>query len=223
MKHIFTLFLAAVSFGLIAQNNFIQDYPWNPDVNNDNFVGVSDLTGFLSVFGQQFGAPPEPCNYDGTPLEDLLIGITEGSVILDSIFIEYELEDVSTYYLLGCPDPVTDTLIYASSHMLTGWWINPYQWQAQGGPPSLTFEFHYNLGNGSYEFETQNYALTDNGFQADGFFGSYTANSISTQMPLPETWFLDEDGIHLNGAWGPEDWPYYANYLHIIPYWHEAE
>ena len=26
------------------------------------------------------------------------------------------------------------------------------------GTPNLTFEFHYNLGNGSYEFETQNYA-----------------------------------------------------------------
>ena len=223
-----TLLALVVAVTAGAQGTTIHEYPWNPDWDNDNFVGSSDLTGFLSAFGSEFGNPPEPCDYDGTPLEDLFIGITDGSIILDSIFIEYELEDVSTYYLLGCPDPITDTLVYAASHMLNQWFINPNQWQAfnyynGNGPLPLTFEFHYNLINGSYLIQTQNYVLSNNGFTADGFFGSYTANSNNVQIPFPESWYLDEDGIHLDGAWGPEEWPYYANYLHILPYWHYAE
>ena len=76
------------------------------------------MLDFLPVFGDEFGNPPEPCDYDGTPLEDLVIGIADGSIVLDSMFIEYEFEDVSTYYVLGCPDPVTDTLIFSNSVML---------------------------------------------------------------------------------------------------------
>ena len=34
------------------------------------FIGVDDLLDFLPVFGDEFGNPPEPCDYDGTPLEE---------------------------------------------------------------------------------------------------------------------------------------------------------
>ena len=62
------------------------------------------------------------------------------------MFIEYEFEDVSTYYVLGCPDPVTDTLIFSNSVMLENVysveelvyvWINSY------GQP-LEFQLYYN-------------------------------------------------------------------------------
>ena len=113
-----TLMALVVAVTAGAQGTTIHEYPWNPDSNNDNLIGVDDLMGLLSLYGTEFGNPPEPCDYDGTPLEDLVIGIADGSIILDSIFIEYELEDVSTYYVLGCPDPVTDTLIFSNSMML---------------------------------------------------------------------------------------------------------
>ena len=113
-----TLLALVVAVTAGAQGTTIHEYPWNPDWNNDNFVGSSDLTGFLSAFGSEFGNPPEPCDYDGTPLEDLVIGIADGSIILDSIYMEYELEDVSTYYVLGCPDPITDTLVFSNSMLL---------------------------------------------------------------------------------------------------------
>ena len=43
--------------------------------------------------------------------EDLVIGIADGIDYLDSIFIEYELEDVSSYLSVDALTPVTDTLI----------------------------------------------------------------------------------------------------------------
>ncbi len=49
---------------------------------------------FLPVFGDEFGNPPEPCDYDGTPLEDVDGGITNGDIILIQFSIEYELEHV---------------------------------------------------------------------------------------------------------------------------------
>ena len=113
-----TLMALVVAVTAGAQGTTIHEYPWNPDSNNDNLIGINDLLDFLPVFGDEFGNPPEPCDYDGTPLEDLVIGIADGSIVLDSMFIEYELEDVSTYYILGCPDPVTDTLIFSNSVML---------------------------------------------------------------------------------------------------------
>ena len=42
-------------------------------------------------------------------------------------------------------------------------------------------------------------------------------------MPFPEEWFLNEEGIHIESGWDENDWVYYANYLHILPYWHYAE
>ena len=62
-----TLMALVVAVTAGAQGTTIHEYPWNPDWNNDNFVGSHDLLGFLSAFGSQFGNPPEPCDYDGTP------------------------------------------------------------------------------------------------------------------------------------------------------------
>ena len=97
MRTLYTLLFAALSFGAFSQNNSIHVYPWNPDANQDNEIGMDDLLSFLSVFGEEFGLPPEPCTYDGTPLEELLGGIFSSSIIIDSLFVEYELIDSNTY------------------------------------------------------------------------------------------------------------------------------
>ena len=70
-----TVALLFLSFSALAQNNSIHVYPWNPDSDNDNQIGVEDLQSFLTVYGNSFGLPPEPCTYDGTPLEDFFIGL----------------------------------------------------------------------------------------------------------------------------------------------------
>ena len=209
-----------------AQGTTIHEYPWNPDSNNDNLIGVDDLMGLLSTYGTEFGNPPEPCDYDGTPLEDLVFGIADGSIILDSLFIEYELEDVSTYYVLGCPDPVTDTLIFSNSMMLENVYFSTDYWECYGDDSYghyFSLGFRYNASEGIYWWEAYNPALNNLGFYHDGFYGSYNASSEQNPIPFPDSWYLDEEGIHIESGFDDNEWLYYANYLHILPYWHYAE
>ena len=93
-----TLMALVVAVTAGAQGTTIYEYPWNPDFNNDTYIGSDDLMGLLSTYGTQFGLPPEPCDYDGTDLENLIGHIFAGEVVIDSIFIEYEVEDVSNYF-----------------------------------------------------------------------------------------------------------------------------
>ena len=226
MKHLMTLMALVVAVTAGAQGTTIYEYPWNPDSNNDNLIGVDDLLDFLPVFGDEFGNPPEPCDYDGTPLEELMAGIAEGTIILDSMFVEYELEDVSTYYNIGCPDPITDTMIFANSAMLKSY--------SEGGDYFLIagdnsyghvegFWFNWNVTNGTYAFKLSDNSLVSLGITQDGFFGMSWAQTVFSSLPFPIDWYLDAEGVHIESGWDETDWPYYANYFHILPYWHYAE
>jgi len=226
MKHFMSLIALVVAVTAGAQGTSIYEYPWNPDSNNDTYIGSEDLMGLLSTYGTQFGLPPEPCDYDGTPLEELVIGITDGSIVLDSMFIEYELEDVSTYYILGCPDPVTDTLIFSNSMMLDNFNEQSSSWDFTGSDSYgefFRFRFNYNTSSGTYYWSWENYALLHLGFNNDGFFATHVASSSAVSIPFPDEWYFDDDGIHIESGWDGGDWVFYANYLHILPYWHYAE
>jgi len=83
MRYLVTLLFAALSFNAFSQNNAIHVYPWNPDANQDNEIGMGDLLPFLSVYGEEFGLPPEPCTYDGTALEEYIAGRLDGSIVLE--------------------------------------------------------------------------------------------------------------------------------------------
>ena len=226
MRYLITLLFAALSFSAFSQNNAIHVYPWNPDANQDNEIGMGDLLSFLSVFGNEFGLPPEPCTYDGSPLEELMFGILDGSMILDSIFMEYELEDITTYYPIGCPDQVTDTLIFNNTVLLTNFYVEGNSWTI-GGYDNIglnELRFHNEPQLGTYSFELYSVILGDLGFIDDGFFASYYSQTESYPIPFPEDWYLDENGIHIESDWDPNNhWAYYANYLHILPYWHYAD
>jgi uncharacterized protein (TIGR02145 family) len=60
MRYLLTLLLAALSLNAIGQTN--QNY--NPDYDADNNIGINDLLGFLSIFG------------DGWDYEDVINGCT---------------------------------------------------------------------------------------------------------------------------------------------------
>ena len=51
MKHLMTLVALLLSTAAMAQ---IPTLPWNPDENGDQFVGLPDLLGLLTVYGQEF-------------------------------------------------------------------------------------------------------------------------------------------------------------------------
>ena len=222
-----TLMALVVAVTAGAQGTTIHEYPWNPDWNNDNYVGSSDLTGFLSAYGTEFGNPPEPCDYDGTTLENLIVAgcSPDGfeGFVLDSIFMEYSFENTETYYLPGCPEPVTDTIYYQNSIMMDIWEF-PY-----GGTTLLyhypangigynRWQFTFEETNGKYyvyfEERITNALGLGNAFP-DSPLGS---PAIDSALPLDtnQVW-LDDDGLHFCC---------YADYvldMVIIPYWHYAE
>ena len=220
MKHFMTLVALAFAFTAGAQGTSIHEYPWNPDSNNDNLIGVDDLLDFLPVFGDEFGNPPEPCDYDGSTFEEFVFSIMNGTIILDSVFVEYEIEDVSTYYLQGCPEPVTDTVVFAGYSMLDNIYFNLNS-IFSAGSPSLYLTCEFNGANGFYYWEIYNSTLNGTGFLQDGFF-SDDWSTTAVVIPFPPAWYLDEDGIHFDCCWN-NGWISHANYLHILPYWHYAE
>ena len=57
------------------------------------------------------------------------------------------------------------------------------------------FVFYYNLVDGVYWWVSHQNAISDLGFEHDGFFGYNYASSSQNAIPFPETWFLDEEGI----------------------------
>ena len=108
-----TLMALVVAVTAGAQGTTIHEYPWNPDSNNDNLIGINDLLDFLPVFGDEFGNPPEPCDYDGTPLEEC-----GGKVWFDSSWIQCSFEyDLKTFdiFSLDVLSNVTDTLYFSNS------------------------------------------------------------------------------------------------------------
>jgi len=225
MKHLMTLLALVVAVTAGAQGTTIHEYPWNPDWDNDNFVGSSDLTGFLSAFGSEFGNPPEPCDYDGSDFEQLMFGILDGSVVLDSMFVEYQLLDSSTFYVTGCPDPITETTLFTNTALIYPQTLYSDEMYIVGDDSygnNFNWFFGGPDGNGNYFVGLYSQSLATLGFHSDGFFGGYSASTTAIPIPFESAWQLTENGIELSG-WDEEDWPYYANYLHILPYWHYAE
>ena len=221
-----------VSMTAGAQGTSIHEYPWNPDSNNDNFVGTEDLAGFLSAFGSEFGNPPEPCDYDGTPYEDWWSMIVSGEIIVDSLFIEFQLVDSSLVFQPGCPEPLMEVaeiswaamLYYHSSMDVANQGQGPGFYGSEGGS-SMFWTFQFDGTDGTYVNWFTCGILNTTGYAGDGLFGSNASwvPGPDVQLPFPETWYLDEEGIHMESGWDESQWPYYANYLHILPYWHYAE
>ena len=231
MKHLLTLAMICSSAVAHAQGSNIHQYPWNPDFDGDNFIGISDLTGFLAAFGAAYGSAPAPCDFDGTPLEEWCISIANGQVILDSVFVEYQLQDTFSQFVPGCPDAVTDTLTFSNYSMLystddlsVGQFptviFAASNYDAYG--ELLLIALVYNAENNRFRWQLMSWAI----FEEYGYnsqFGDFFAltNSDGEPMPWPSEWSFDENGIHL--TWPYDVWPNYANYLHILPYWHYAE
>ena len=99
MKHLATLLIATCCFTAFAQGDI--DYPYNPDFENDGFVGIEDVLELLSVYGTPF--TPEQLLLDGASLTEIIESLqshidslasytTEGFnaiAINDSLLTEY--------------------------------------------------------------------------------------------------------------------------------------
>ena len=228
------LCFALLSSGLlVAQNNSIEVYPWNPDANNDNSIGATDILSTLAVYGNEFGLPPDSCDYDGTPIEEWWSQLITGDVILDSIFIEFTLIDSSLVYYPGCPEPTLEAVQYSHNEMLTSiqWATSPWpsgflagQYLQVASDYNLILGFFFNGALGRYHIFTRFQTLNELGFTGDGLFGSAGwSYSSELTIPFPTGIILEDDGLHFDGIWDYYQWPFYAEYIHILPYWHYAD
>ena len=52
MKHLTTLFALLLSCTMLAQGPV--EFPWNPDSDGDDFIGVNDLMALLGEYGSEF-------------------------------------------------------------------------------------------------------------------------------------------------------------------------
>ena|GEM_PF-904245 len=229
MKHLITCLALGIACTAGAQGTTIQEYPWNPDWNNDNYIGSSDLTGFLAAFGSEFGNPPEPCDYDGTGTEELIIAsiYEEGynGLVMDSIFVEYTFQNTDTYFLPGCPDPVTDTILYSNAVMMNTWThgnapggFGPNSSILIGypsyGPGHVRFAFVFDIYSGTY-----NVWFEENILNSLGYSQAFPGNPIQveTTIPFNDQIVLDENGLIFCCPQA------YVIEITVIPYWHYAE
>ena len=225
MKHLLTLTVLLLTFSGLAQQ-----MPYNPDANGDDFVGVDDVLGVLGVYDTALMQPDLECDYEGTDLEQLVGGLLSGSLILDSLYIEYLLVDSVITYFPECPDPVAIETVLERSYMFTN--INNMLDQPNPGIQCYQSFYGYTRNlilrfypdNGKFKLyleEPEVFALT-------AYPNVSRWNDIDeqccigeTSLPFPDSWELNEDGIQVD--WYEDTFIHNAQNFRMIPFWHEAE
>jgi len=205
-----------------------QSMPYNPDANDDGYIGSPDLLSFLPLFGSQVGIDSSlTCDYDGTPIEEFWGNVWNGDIIIDSILVQYHTIDSAEVYIAGCPDPIWETVSYERawtaitqnvypSHITYYTLFNGYY---------RYFSFSFSASWGDFEFHIQDDEVDQSGLQEVLGFETANAtdenNSIQWYIPFPtDAASMDENGIHF------EYWSNFlsgATYVNILPYWHYAE
>ena len=227
MKHLLTLAALLVSTLSVAQQ-----MPYNPDANGDDFVGVDDVLGVLGVYDTALMQPDLECDFQGTDLEQLFGGLIAGSLVLDSLYLEYLLVDSVTTYLPECPDPVVIETVLERSFMFQDPYIYNYLYQPS---PILQcyqsilgytreVKFSFNPDNGTFSLNVSDgevYALTAFSHQAYWNGSTNVCCQANISLPFPENWDLTEDGIEVD--WQPNHWVANCESFRLIPFWHEAE
>ena len=220
MKHLTTLLTMAITLTGMAQQ-----MPYNPDANGDDFVGVDDVLGVLGVYDTALMQPDLTCDYEGTDLEQLIGGLFDQTLVLDSVYVEYLFSDSVLTYLPGCPDPVyietilersyvIDDFFYYNSNDFSVWGYIQYLGEVR------QFEFRFYPEDGRYkiyltdgEIESVTNYYDTSQWQGQDYNSAY--------MPFPENWTLNDDGIIVD--WEANSWVANCESFRLIPFWHEAE
>ena len=221
MKKLFTLSLACACLSVHSQSGLM---PYNPDSNGDALIGSQDLISLLGVYNTLMIDSSLTCDYEGTELESWMGGMFDGTLILDSIYVEYLFIDSSQIFLPGCPDPVMIETVLDRSYWLSFTWWSGSGWSFQtdylGYPRGLYL--YFNNDNGRYDmdvFDSEMGELTSYSGYSDWNASAPNCCNFQTTLPFPETWTLDEDGIQVDWT----DWAGNCEHFRLIPYWHEAE
>ena len=216
MKHLLTLTALLISSLAMGQ------MPYNPDSNGDDLIGATDLISVLGLYNTLMIDSSLTCDYEGTEFESWVGGLFDGTLVLDSVYVEYLYSDSVPTFLPGCPDPVMIETVLDRSYMITNvsYWDNSNYdyWYANVSYLGFTRRLYfYFFDNGEY-----NLNLQDNEIEELTSYNSTSAwNGYEIPLPFPENWTLDEDGIQVD--WGGNQWVNACEHFRLIPYWHYAE
>ena len=205
-----------------------QSMPYNPDANDDGYIGSPDLLSFLPLFGSQVGIDSSlTCDYDGTPIEEFWGNVYNGDIIVDSMLVQYHTIDSAEVYIAGCPDPVWETVSYERAWTADGFYEvgGTKRWQINQSYIRW-FGISFNVSGGYFGFQIQDEELYQ--LNLDEVLGSWNSSSRIEEngsgawyIPFPtDAASMDETGIHF------EYWSNFlsnATYVNILPYWHYAE
>lgn len=229
MNRIVFAFLALLSCAALSAQS---SAPYNPDANDDSYVGAPDLLSTLAVYGEQVGIDSSlTCDYDGTPVEEWVAGVWDGVIIVDSILIQYHVLDSALVYMAGCPDPVWETVSYERAYLLSSFYEagGNKQWSGSALGYSRGFYLYFDGTNGLYAFRIYD---TEVGYTGLGDIlgnpNSYAYWLDEAGDPVSDTWYIpfdegftmDETGLHF------EHWNGFlsgATYIDILPYWHYVD
>ena len=211
MKHLMTLAALFVSSLAMAQ------MPYNPDANGDNMVGSGDLLTFLTFYGSELIQSDLTCEYEGTELEQLIIGAITGVIQIDSVYTEYLLYDTIEYFTPGCPDLVLEPVVLERSYFCYPWYsqlnsgigLDTYLLSYQ-----RTFQLYYSENTNQFDI-----LIRDHEIEQSTSFND--ASGVSATLPFSQDWTLDGDGIQVD--WQSNQWASHCEYLRVIPFWSVAE
>lgn len=227
MRHLLTSLALLATFAAAAQSTM----PWNPDANDDSYVGASDMLSTLAVYGQQVGIDSSlTCEYDGTPIEEFWGNVWNGDIIIDSMLVQYHTIDSAQVFTAGCPEPLWETVSYERAWMTdTNLESTTYMyWRVQENGFTRYFFLSFNSASGKFDFRIQDNEVNDLGLV--DVLGAHVSHSLTSNgdggspywsIPFPiDAASFDESGIQF------EFWDGFLNgatYVNILPYWHYAE
>ena len=226
MKNLLACLAVLAAFGAGAQS-----MPYNPDANDDGYIGSPDLLSFLPLFGSQVGVDSSlTCDYDGTPIEEFFGDVWNGDIIIDSILVQYQTTDSALVYMAGCPDPIWEVVSYERSWTTTGFGEDPAElkWTSTHLGFNRSFRFGFSASEGHFYFNIrdQEVLISDLGEVLGHWIpcaiNPYQGSSnCAWSIPFPQSAAVfDENGIHFE-HWS--DFLSNATYVNILPYWHYAE
>ena len=201
--------------------------PWNPDANDDSYVGATDMLSTLAVYGQQVGIDSSlTCDYDGTPFEEFLGDVFDNAIILDSLMLQYHCFAVTEVYFPSCPETYPDTISYERAYTLYPESSLPNERRFYSGlygyPRRVIIGFAENSGAFSLRMWDDEVELT--GLDVFlGHRGCSAINSLSGEnwyLPFPEEYEYSETGVSY------DSWSGFlstATFCTILPHWHYAE
>ena len=222
MKHLLTLTALLISSLAMGQ------MPYNPDSNGDDLIGATDLISVLGLYNTLMVDSSLTCSYEGTEFESWFGGLFDGTLTLDSLYVEYLYVDSVETFLPGCPNPVMIETVLDRSYVLTSefydfsshdYWFSTSSYL--GYNRTARFEFY---PDGNYRLyctdaeisEFTNYGQTSNWNSAVPDCCNFNA-----QLPFLESWSLNENGIQVD--WSSNDWVANCEHFRLITYWSEAE